>query len=62
MDEWVIRFRVGVVVVASVVITVILVMLFGTWPSVFAGQYQVHVRFAEAPGITVETPSGRAAC
>src|SRR5512137_786416 len=56
MDEWVIRFRVGAVVIAAAVGTVILVMLFGSWPSAFHGQYTVHVHFAEAPGITVDTP------
>jgi phospholipid/cholesterol/gamma-HCH transport system substrate-binding protein len=56
MDEWLIRFRVGAVVVAATVITVILVMLFGSWPSTFRSQYTVHVHFAEAPGITVDTP------
>lgn len=56
MDEWKIRFRVGAVVVASVVITVVLVMLFGSRPSFFRRQYLLHVRFAEAPGITVDAP------
>jgi phospholipid/cholesterol/gamma-HCH transport system substrate-binding protein len=56
MDERVLSFRVGVVVVAAVIITVILVMLFGAWPNVFQTQYEVHVKFPEAPGITVDTP------
>ncbi len=56
MDERVIRFRVGVVVVAAVMITVILVMLFGAWPTVLQSQYELHVKFPEAPGINVDTP------
>jgi phospholipid/cholesterol/gamma-HCH transport system substrate-binding protein len=56
MDERVIRFRVGVVVVAAVIITIILVMLFGAWPTVLQSQYELHVKFPEAPGINVDTP------
>lgn len=56
MDERVLQFRVGVVVVASAIITVVLVMLFGAWPSVWEGRYEIHVKFPEAPGITVDTP------
>ena len=56
MDERVLQFRVGVVVVASVIATVILVMLFGAWPNVWQRKYEIHVRFPEAPGITVDTP------
>jgi phospholipid/cholesterol/gamma-HCH transport system substrate-binding protein len=56
MDERVIKFRVGVVVVAAVIITIILVMLFGAWPTVLQSQYELHVKFPEAPGIAVDTP------
>lgn len=56
MDERVLQFRIGVVVVASAIITVILVMLFGAWPSVWEGRYEINVKFPEAPGITVDAP------
>jgi phospholipid/cholesterol/gamma-HCH transport system substrate-binding protein len=56
MDEWVLRFRVGVVVVAAAIITIVLVMLFGATPTVFRPQYRVDIRFPEAPGIAVDTP------
>lgn len=56
MDERVLRFRVGVVVVASAIVTVVLVMLFGAWPTLLQPQYTLHIRFPEAPGITVDTP------
>lgn len=56
MDERVLQFRVGVVVVASAIITVILVMLFGAWPNVWQRRYEIHVKFPEAPGVTVDTP------
>jgi len=56
MDERVLRFRVGVVVVAAVTITAVLIMLFGAWPNILQPQYLVHIRFPEAPGVTVDTP------
>jgi phospholipid/cholesterol/gamma-HCH transport system substrate-binding protein len=56
MEERVLQFRVGVVVVAAAIITVVLVMLFGAWPNVWQRRYEIHVKFPEAPGITVETP------
>lgn len=56
MDERVLYFRVGVVVVASVTITIVLVMLFGAWPNVLESRYPVHIKFPEAPGVTVDTP------
>jgi phospholipid/cholesterol/gamma-HCH transport system substrate-binding protein len=56
MDERVLQFRIGVVVVASAIIAVILVMLFGAWPSVWEKRYEIHVKFPEAPGISVDTP------
>lgn len=56
MDERVLSFRVGVVVVAAVTITVILVFLFGTVPQTLGPTYTVKVRFPRAPGVSVNTP------
>ena len=56
MDERVLQFRVGVVVVASAIIAVILVMLFGAQANVWQRRYEIHVKFPEAPGVTVDTP------
>jgi phospholipid/cholesterol/gamma-HCH transport system substrate-binding protein len=56
MDERVLRFRVGVVVVAAAMITVVLIMLLGAWNNPFAPHYTVHIRFDAAPGVTVDTP------
>jgi phospholipid/cholesterol/gamma-HCH transport system substrate-binding protein len=56
MDERIVRFRVGVVVVASVIVTVVLIMLFGAGANVLQRQYTLNIMFPEAPGITVDTP------
>jgi phospholipid/cholesterol/gamma-HCH transport system substrate-binding protein len=56
MDDRIIQFRVGVLVVATCIITAILVVLFGELPRFATGQYVVHVLFDEAPGVTVDTP------
>lgn len=56
MDEKVLQFRVGVVVVAAVIITVFLVFVFGEGQRVLQGQYTIYMRFPQAPGVTVDTP------
>jgi phospholipid/cholesterol/gamma-HCH transport system substrate-binding protein len=56
MNERVIQFRVGVVVVAATIITGILIMLFGEGKNLVRNQYQILLRFDRAPGVTVDTP------
>lgn len=56
MDERVMQFRVGVVVLATLIITVILSMLFGEGPVLFHGTYTVYIVFPQAPGVTENTP------
>ncbi len=56
MDDRILRFRVGVVVVAAAVITVILIMLLGAWPNPFRSTYRVNIEFPEAPGVAEDTP------
>jgi len=56
MDERALRFRVGVVVVAAAIITVILITLLGAWPNPFEARYTLHIVFPEAPGVTIDTP------
>lgn len=53
MDERVIQFRVGVVVIAAICITVILVGLFGLG---FRRQYTLNMQVAQAPGVSIDTP------
>ena len=56
MDERVVQFRVGVTVLASLIITGILALLFGELPSVLRGSYTVYIKFASAPGVSQDTP------
>lgn len=56
MDDNVLRFRVGVVVVAAAIVSVVLIMLFGAWPTMLQPHYVLHIQFPEAPGITIDTP------
>ena len=56
MNERVIQFRVGVVVVAATIITGILVMLFGEGQALVRRQYTLFMKFPKAPGVTVDTP------
>jgi len=55
MDERVIRFRVGVVVITAAIIAGILIFLFGAWPS-FQSNYTIYILFPEAPGVAIQTP------
>ena len=55
MNERVMRFRVGVVVITAAIIAGILIFLFGAWPS-FEKNYTIYILFPEAPGVAVQTP------
>ncbi len=56
MDERVIQFRVGVVVLASAIVAAILVMLVGAVPNPLQPKYTLYVGFPTAPGVSVDTP------
>jgi len=56
MDDRTTQFRIGVVVVAAVIVTGILVMLFGDLPALTQQRYTVYVAFPTAPSVTVDTP------
>jgi len=56
MDGRVVQFRVGVMVLASLLITGILALLFGDLPSMVHGNYTVYIKFIEAPQVIVDTP------
>jgi len=57
MDERIVAFRVGVVVVATVLIAVILVLILGEQvPFAGAGRYDLYVKLKGATGVMEETP------
>jgi len=57
MDERVVQFRVGAMVLATLLITGILVVMFGELPKLrLQAPYKVYVRFNEAPGVAEGTP------
>ncbi len=55
MDERVMQFRVGVMVLATLIVTAILLVMFGKLPTL-VGKYTIQVRFSYAPGVTNATP------
>jgi phospholipid/cholesterol/gamma-HCH transport system substrate-binding protein len=56
MDERIVKFRVGVMVVATLLVVGILVALFGKLPSLLYGHYTVFVWFPQTPGVADGTP------
>lgn len=56
MDERVMQFRVGVMALATLLITASLVLLIGKAPSLVHGTYTIYVKFKDAPGVSQETP------
>ncbi|HEV3137759.1 MAG TPA: MlaD family protein, partial [Pirellulales bacterium] len=56
MDERVVKFRVGVMVLSTMIIAGILILLFGDARSLVRGSYTVYIHFNDAPGVTEGTP------
>lgn len=56
MDERLMKFRVGLMVVATIVVAVVLMAIFGGFSGLFVNAYVIHVRFDHAPGVAVGTP------
>jgi len=56
MNDRVMQFRVGVVVLATAIIAGILVVLFGDLPSLVQSTYPLRMRFTDARGIADGTP------
>ena len=60
MNERVMQFRVGVVILATFLIAAILILSFvGTNP-LFHSTYTIYIKFSEAPGVTRDTPIRKA--
>lgn len=60
MDERVIQFRIGVMVLASIIIAAILVVMFGEGPRFLKPTYTVKIKVSDAPGVTPKTPIRKA--
>jgi phospholipid/cholesterol/gamma-HCH transport system substrate-binding protein len=56
MEERVMQFRVGVVFLATLLITGILLALFGKLPSFTGRYYSIQIRFDSAAGVSKDTP------
>jgi phospholipid/cholesterol/gamma-HCH transport system substrate-binding protein len=56
MDERMMQFRVGVMVLATLLITAILVVMFGKAPTMLGRYTTIRVAFQYAPGVTEGTP------
>src|SRR5208337_3202542 len=56
MNERIMQFRVGVMILATILIALILGLLFtGTGP-LLRGTYPIYIKFNDAPGVTRDTP------
>jgi phospholipid/cholesterol/gamma-HCH transport system substrate-binding protein len=56
MNDRVMQFRVGVMVLATAIIAGILIVLFGDLPSLVQSTYQLKMEFADARGVSQGTP------
>jgi phospholipid/cholesterol/gamma-HCH transport system substrate-binding protein len=59
MNEQALRFRIGVFVLASLLLLAVLITLFGSFPRLFVRSHEYKVRFADAPGVEPGTPVRR---
>ncbi len=56
MEERALQARVGIVVIAALLLTAILIVLFGDMPTLFEGGTTFDVKFPSAPGVSEGTP------
>ena len=59
MNDTTLKFRIGVFVLASLVILALLVILFSGFPSLFSQQYRYVVILENAAGVGIGTPVRR---
>ena len=60
MDERTMQLRVGWMVLATLLIGLILVFMFGELPNLFRPKYTIHVWLRQAPCVTNNTPVRKA--
>lgn len=56
MNERLLKFQVGVIVLAALAAALILIVLLGAWPNLFESYYTVYAEFPEAPGVARDAP------
>ena len=56
MDERVLKFRVGVVVLTASIVTAILIVMFGAVPDFTGSYYLLNIEFPAAPGVGRNSP------
>jgi ABC-type transporter Mla subunit MlaD len=59
MNEQAMRFRIGVFVLAAMLLLAVLITLFGSFPRVLTRTHEYTIRFADAGGVTPGTPVRR---
>ena len=55
MDERIMQFRVGLMVLATLLVLGILVAMFGEMPKLIYGEYTLYITFYQAPGVSKDT-------
>ena len=60
MNERIMQFRVGVMILATILIAAILVLLFMGSTPLLHGTYTIYIKFNDAPGVTRDTPVRKA--
>ena len=60
MNERIMQFRVGVMILATILIAAILVLLFMGSSPLLHGTYTIYIKFNDAPGVTRDTPVRKA--
>jgi phospholipid/cholesterol/gamma-HCH transport system substrate-binding protein len=56
MNERIMQFRVGLMVLATLIILGILMVMFGEMPTIIYGEYKLYITFTQAPGVNDGTP------
>jgi phospholipid/cholesterol/gamma-HCH transport system substrate-binding protein len=59
MNERALRFRIGLFVLAGLLLLAVLITLFGSFPRLFVRSHEYTVRFNDAPGVEQGTPVRR---
>lgn len=60
MDERMMQFKVGILVLMALILTGVLIVLFGEMPHVFQRRYTLTIHFDRSPGVDENTPVRKA--